>query len=176
MAALRPSGVGELRLDRRGGCSGCERCAVGPEPRKTSSCLAGARRIRDAPAVALSREVLSNEDLYPEARTAISGFHPDVLSTIRSGLLNNAVMVIGMARNPFCKKARLLLTREQIEHYYWDCGGYFSEWKKRLAIKMWSGWPTFPQVFVKGKLVGGFSELEKAQQNGDLKRWLEQSG
>jgi monothiol glutaredoxin len=34
-------------------------------------------------------------------------------------------------------------------------------WQERLAIKMWSGWSTYPQVFVKGILIGGASDLKK---------------
>jgi monothiol glutaredoxin len=37
---------------------------------------------------------------------------------------------------------------------------------------MWSGWPTFPMVFVKGSLVGGAEELGKLIQSGELKRLL----
>lgn len=151
-------------------------CAVRWGRGGDSPALAGARRIRDGDAVANSRQALSPDLVYPEADAAIGSFHPDVLEHVQRSLGEHAVFVIGMSRNPFCKKARVLLENAQIEHLYWDCGGYFGEWKKRLAIKMWSGWPTFPQVFVKGKLVGGFAELEKAQQSGDLKRWLEQSG
>jgi monothiol glutaredoxin len=33
-------------------------------------------------------------------------------------------------------------------------------WKKRLAIKLWTGWPTFPQIFHKGVLIGGAKDLE----------------
>ena len=33
--------------------------------------------------------------------------------------------------------------------------------RERLAIKMWSGWPTYPQIFIKGTLVGGASDLKK---------------
>jgi glutaredoxin-related protein len=45
-------------------------------------------------------------------------------------------------------------------------------WKQRLAIKMWSGWPTFPQVFVRGVLVGGFEDTRKALEDGSLKKLL----
>jgi glutaredoxin-related protein len=37
---------------------------------------------------------------------------------------------------------------------------------------MWTGWPTFPMVFVKGSLVGGTSELERLVTGGELKRTL----
>jgi glutaredoxin-related protein len=35
---------------------------------------------------------------------------------------------------------------------------------------MWTGWPTFPMVFVKGVLVGGASDLKKLLETGDLKK------
>jgi glutaredoxin-related protein len=37
---------------------------------------------------------------------------------------------------------------------------------------MWSGWPTFPQVFVKGALVGGAADLEAALADGSFKALL----
>ena len=37
---------------------------------------------------------------------------------------------------------------------------------------MWSGWPTFPMVFVKGVLVGGADETERLIQSGEFKRAL----
>jgi glutaredoxin-related protein len=37
---------------------------------------------------------------------------------------------------------------------------------------MWTGWPTFPMVFVKGVLVGGANDLEQLVKSGELKRML----
>ena len=37
---------------------------------------------------------------------------------------------------------------------------------------MWTGWPTFPMVFVKGTLVGGASDLDKLIAGGELKKML----
>jgi glutaredoxin-related protein len=37
---------------------------------------------------------------------------------------------------------------------------------------MWTGWPTFPMVFVKGTLVGGASDLDQLIASGELKRLL----
>ena len=41
---------------------------------------------------------------------------------------------------------------------------------RRLALKMWTGWPTFPMVFVKGVLIGGASDLAKLIESGELPR------
>ena len=37
------------------------------------------------------------------------------------------------------------------------------------AIKLWSGWPTFPQVFVDGTLIGGEDLTKAALADGSLK-------
>src|SRR5437762_3404560 len=47
---------------------------------------------------------------------------------------------------------------------------YLDELRGRLALKMWTGWPTFPMVFVKGVLIGGASDLAKLIESGELPR------
>jgi glutaredoxin-related protein len=37
---------------------------------------------------------------------------------------------------------------------------------------MWTGWPTFPMVFVKGILIGGASDLDRLVKSGELQRML----
>ena len=39
-----------------------------------------------------------------------------------------------------------------------------------------SNWPTFPQVFVNGELIGGCDIVLEMYQNGELKSVLEQAG
>jgi glutaredoxin-related protein len=74
-----------------------------------------------------------------------------------------------MAHNPFVSKARKAFESAGIDFKYLQYGSYFSGWKPRLAIKLWSGWPTYPQVFVNGKLIGGFQETQKALSEGKIK-------
>ena len=59
-----------------------------------------------------------------------------------------------------------------IPHAYLEYGSYFGEWRRRNALKMWTGWPTFPMVFVRGVLVGGASDLAKLVASGELKALL----
>jgi monothiol glutaredoxin len=82
------------------------------------------------------------------------------------------VLVVGMMGNPFCRRARRALDGAGVAHHYLEYGSYLSQWRQRNALKMWSGWPTFPMVFVKGSLVGGAEELGKLIQSGELKRLL----
>jgi glutaredoxin-related protein len=37
---------------------------------------------------------------------------------------------------------------------------------------MWTGWPTFPMVFVRGILVGGASDVNRLSASGELKQML----
>jgi monothiol glutaredoxin len=64
---------------------------------------------------------------------------------------------------------RKALADAGVEATYLEYGSYFSKWRERLAIKLWSGWPTFPQVFVKGVLIGGEDLTKAALADGSLK-------
>lgn len=43
----------------------------------------------------------------------------------------------------------------------------------REAIKVFSNWPTFPQLYVGGQLVGGNDIIVELEQNGELKQILD---
>ena len=44
----------------------------------------------------------------------------------------------------------------------------------RQELSAVSGWPTIPQVFVRGELVGGADIVEELAQSGELERTLEE--
>lgn len=44
----------------------------------------------------------------------------------------------------------------------------------RLELQELSGWPTIPQLFVKGELVGGADITEELSQSGELTKILEE--
>jgi glutaredoxin-related protein len=103
------------------------------------------------------------------ALAAISRFYPEIIREVASAIARDPVVVVGMAQNPFVRKARKALADAGVPYTYLEYGSYFSQWKPRLAIKMWSGWPTFPQVFVRGRLLGGATETAAALADGTLK-------
>jgi glutaredoxin-related protein len=120
----------------------------------------------------LDRPLLPQDRLSPEAAQAIAGFHPDIVKQVAEAVARDPVVVVGMAQNPVVKKARQALAEAGISYTYLEYGSYFSMWKQRLAIKLWSGWPTFPQVFVKGVLIGGNAETRAALANGSFQARL----
>jgi monothiol glutaredoxin len=44
----------------------------------------------------------------------------------------------------------------------------------RQELSALSGWPTIPQVFVRGELVGGADIVEELEESGELERTLEE--
>ena len=77
---------------------------------------------------------------------------------------------VGMGGNPWVGRARRALTAAGVAFHYIGHGSYLSEWRRRNALKMWTGWPTLPMVFVKGTLVGGAQDLQRLIDSGELKR------
>ena len=115
------------------------------------------------------RPILEESRIHPAVREKIANYRHAVVKEVQDAVAANAVVVVGMRQNPWPRKARRLLDAAGIAYQYLEYGSYLSEWRRRLALKMWTGWPTFPMVFVKGALVGGAQDLERLIQNGELK-------
>jgi len=132
--------------------------------------MANTTAAQPAPAAAAgpaaARPLLSPTLSTDAVKRQQAAFNTPILDEVRREIAANDVLVVGMSVNPFCRNVRNFLNEQKVPFKYLEYGGYFSQWNERLAIKMWSGWPTFPQVFVKGKLVGGFSDTQSAFQDG----------
>ena len=120
----------------------------------------------------MPRPILDESRLHPAIRDRVANHHADIVHNVQAAAASNAVLVVGMRQNPVVKKARKLLEGAGVAHHYLEYGSYLSEWRRRNALKMWTGWPTFPMVFVKGTLVGGAEDLARLITSGELKRLL----
>ena len=120
----------------------------------------------------MTRQILDEAHIHPAIRQAITDNNADILGEVQAAIAKNAVVVVGMAQNPMPRKARKLLAAAGVAHEYLSYGSYLSLWRRRNALKMWTGWPTFPMVFVKGTLVGGADDLQKLIESGELSKML----
>ena len=120
----------------------------------------------------MPRQVLEESRLHPAIREKIATLNADIVHNVQAAAASNPVLVVGMALNPHCRGVRRALEAAGIAHHYLEYGSYFSLWRRRTALKMWTCWPTFPMVFVKGVLVGGASELQALIASGELKTML----
>jgi glutaredoxin-related protein len=120
----------------------------------------------------MPRQVLEESRLHPAIREKVATLNADIVHNVQAAAASNPVLVVGMAQNPHCRGVRRALEAAGIAHHYLEYGSYFSLWRRRAALKMWTGWPTFPMVFVKGTLVGGQADVQRLIDSGELKRLL----
>lgn len=106
--------------------------------------------------------------VHESIKESYEGYHAAIIDEVEAALESDDLVIVGMAQNPFCRRARKAADGAGKSYKYLEYGSYFSDWKPRLAIKMWSGWPTFPQVFWKGQLIGGAQDLERMIEQGKL--------
>ena len=124
----------------------------------------------------MSRSILDEAHIHPAIRQTIANHHADIVREVQAAVAQNDIVIVGMAQNPMPKKARRILDGQRRSYKYLEYGSYLSHWRRRNALKMWTGWPTFPMVFVKGTLVGGATDLEKLLESGELERLLAAKG
>jgi glutaredoxin-related protein len=120
----------------------------------------------------MPRFVLSEDQIHPAIRERVATQHQDIVKEVQAAVASNAVVVVGMGINPMPKKARAALDAAGIAYTYLEYGNYLNTWRRRNALKMWTGWATFPMVFVKGTLVGGASDVEALIASGEIKKML----
>ena len=120
----------------------------------------------------MPRTILDEAQIHPAIREQIATEHQTIIDEVRAAIAANLVVVVGMAQNPMPKKARKALDAAGIAHHYLEYGSYFNTWRRRNALKMWTGWPTFPMIFVKGVLIGGAEDVIRLIASGELKLML----
>jgi len=118
------------------------------------------------------RYVLDVAQIHPNVRQKIADNHRDLVEEVRAAVLKDDVVVVGMAQNPNPGRACRLLKQKGVAFTYLQYGSYLSLWRRRNALKMWTGWPTFPMIFVKGTFVGGADDLAKLEASGELDKLL----
>jgi len=118
------------------------------------------------------RPLLAQDWVTPKVAERQAAFYADAVQEVARAIEEHPVVVVGMAWNPHVPRARRMLDAQGIAHVDLDYGNYLSGWRKRLAIKLWSGWPTFPQVFVGGTLIGGAHALKRCLEDGTVARLL----
>lgn len=113
----------------------------------------------------MKRVILDHEKIHSSIQNEIAENNRDIVEEVVAAINDNEYVVVGMGQNPHVKRARKMLDKKNINFKYLEYGNYFGTWRRRNALKMWAGWPTFPMVFIKGQLVGGADQLEKIIAN-----------
>jgi glutaredoxin-related protein len=116
--------------------------------------------------------MIAHPPMTPAAAEKAARYHSSVVEEVEKAVAAHEVVVVGMAWNTHVAKVRKELDAAGVTHHYLELGNYLGRWRERLAVKLWTGWPTFPQVFVKGTFVGGADLTSAAIADGTLANLL----
>ena len=94
----------------------------------------------------MPRPILAESNIHPAIRDKIATHEQGIVREVQAAVAKHAVVVVGMGLNPFPKKARKALDAAGVAHHYLEYGNYFSNWRQRNALKLWTGLAT-PPVF-----------------------------
>jgi glutaredoxin 3 len=75
------------------------------------------------------------------------------------------IQVYSTAYCPYCDAAKRLLKSRNLEFEDIDV----SDPGQKEALKKRTGWRTVPQIFIDGKMIGGYQELAEMDRKGGLK-------
>nr|ACO10537.1 Glutaredoxin-3 [Caligus rogercresseyi] len=90
-------------------------------------------------------------------------------------LTNKSSLMIFMKGSPqeprcgFSRQLMNILSEEKLEFGTFDILG---DEEVRQGLKTYSNWPTYPQVYVKGELVGGLDIIKELKENDELRSTL----
>ncbi|KAJ7543377.1 hypothetical protein O6H91_09G035000 [Diphasiastrum complanatum] len=119
----------------------------------------------------------------PSRQAITVGAEPEKLSeTLKARIetiVNSDSVVLFMKGNPeeprcgFSRKVVEALKEEKVPFGSFDI---LSDEDVRQGLKIYSSWPTYPQLYVKGELIGGCDIVLEMHKSGELKQVLEEKG
>jgi monothiol glutaredoxin len=101
-----------------------------------------------------------------------------VFERIQSDITENPVMLYmkGTAMFPQCGFSARVVQILSHMGVPFKTANVLEDAELRDGIKQFSNWPTIPQLYVKGELVGGCDIVTEMFQSGELKTALEEKG
>ena len=121
----------------------------------------------------MPRQILDQSHIHPAIQAVVAENHADIVAEVQVAIASHQIVIVGMAQNPAPKKARKQLDDLGLDYAYLEYGNYFKLWRRRNALKMWTGWPSFPMIFVKGMLIGGSSDMRALIESGEFTKLLD---
>lgn len=93
-----------------------------------------------------------------------------VKQQIEKDIKENPVLLYmkGDPENPQCGFSAMATRILQVHAVPFASRNILADQELRQALKVFSNWPTFPQVYVNGEFVGGSDILKKMHESGEL--------
>ncbi|KAG0303046.1 Glutaredoxin 3 [Dissophora globulifera] len=104
----------------------------------------------------------------PSGQTALSA--EEMNARLKELTSSSSVMVFikGTPTAPRCQFSRQLLEILTAQNIRFSSFNILADDEVRQAMKSFSDWPTFPQVYVKGEFVGGLDVVKEMVANGEF--------
>ena len=103
------------------------------------------------------------------------GLEPDSLNSRLEKLINREPVMLFMKGAPAAEKcgfSRQIVALLQENGVQFGSFDILADEEVRQGLKTFSNWPTYPQLYAKGKLVGGLDIVKELVENGELKEAL----
>ena len=84
------------------------------------------------------------------------------------------IFMKGLPSAPQCGFSRQLIEILDESGLPYDAFDILQDEQVRQGLKTYSNWPTYPQLYVKGELVGGLDIVKELQESGELMDLLKQ--
>jgi Grx4 family monothiol glutaredoxin len=78
------------------------------------------------------------------------------------------VFMKGVPSAPRCGFSRQIVEMMEEQGVEYDAFNILEDEEVRQGLKKYSDWPTYPQLYVDGDLVGGLDIVKEMQESGDL--------
>ena len=102
----------------------------------------------------------------------------DVIERIKSQLSSNPVLLYmkGTPDFPQCGFSATAVRALSEVGASFGHVNIFEDPELREALKQYSNWPTFPQLYVNGELIGGADIIVEMYNSGELSRLVNEAG
>ena len=100
----------------------------------------------------------------------------DVIERIKSQLSSNPVLLYmkGTPDFPQCGFSATAVRALNAVDAAFESVNIFEDPELREALKQYSNWPTYPQLYVNGELIGGCDIIVEMYNSGELKKVIDE--
>ncbi|XP_050213523.1 monothiol glutaredoxin-S17 [Mercurialis annua] len=107
-----------------------------------------------------------------------TGVNVNLTSRLESLINSSAVMLFmkGKPDEPKCGFSRKVVDILREENVNFESFDILSDDEVRQGLKVHSNWSSYPQLYIKGELIGGSDIVLEMQKSGELKRVLVEKG
>ncbi|XP_059643287.1 monothiol glutaredoxin-S15, mitochondrial [Cornus florida] len=114
----------------------------------------------------------THEDFRPANKFESSGL--SLKDIVEQDIKDNPVMIYmkGVPELPRCGFSSLAVRVLKEYHVPLSARNILEDPELKEAVKAFSHWPTFPQIFIKGEFIGGSDIILNMHQAGELKEKL----